>query len=76
MVLAPFAETKGARLPGRTPATQNITVIREFGKRSDSFTDQGFSPGKSQDTFPINMRLLYGQNHNLRMIHRNCDGKW
>jgi hypothetical protein len=68
MVLAPFAETKGARLPGRTPATQNITVIREFGKRSDSFTDQGFSPGKSQDTFPINMRLLYGQNHNLRMI--------
>jgi hypothetical protein len=33
MVLAPFAETKGARLPGRTPATQKITVIREFGKK-------------------------------------------
>ncbi len=30
MVLAPFAETKGARLPGRTPATQKITVIWEF----------------------------------------------
>jgi hypothetical protein len=33
MVLAPFAETKGARLPGRNPATQKITVIREFGKK-------------------------------------------
>jgi hypothetical protein len=33
MVLAPFAETKGARLPGRTPATQKIMVIREFGKK-------------------------------------------
>jgi hypothetical protein len=32
MVLAPFAETKGARLPGRNPATQKITVIREFSK--------------------------------------------
>jgi hypothetical protein len=31
MVLAPFAETKGARLPGRNPATQNILVIREVG---------------------------------------------
>jgi hypothetical protein len=33
MVLAPFAETKGARLPGRNPATQKITVIRECGKK-------------------------------------------
>jgi hypothetical protein len=33
MVLAPFAETKGARLPGRNPATQKITMIREFGKK-------------------------------------------
>jgi hypothetical protein len=33
MVLAPFAETKGARLPGRNPATQKITVIREFGEK-------------------------------------------
>jgi hypothetical protein len=34
MVLAPFAGTKGARLPGRTPATQTITVIRESGKKA------------------------------------------
>jgi hypothetical protein len=33
MVLATFAETKVARLPGRNPATQKITVIREFGKK-------------------------------------------
>jgi hypothetical protein len=58
MVLAPFAETKGARLPGRTPATQKIILIREFGKRSDSFTNYRFSPGKSQDTFSMNMILL------------------
>jgi hypothetical protein len=32
MVLATFAGTKVARLPGRNPATQTITVIREFGK--------------------------------------------
>ncbi len=31
MVLGPFAETKGPRLPGRNPATQNITLIRELG---------------------------------------------
>jgi hypothetical protein len=47
-----------ARLPGRTPATQKITVIREFGKRSDSFINYRFSPGKSQDTFPMNMIWL------------------
>jgi hypothetical protein len=59
MVLAPFAETKGARLPGRNPATQKITVIREFGKkRNGSFTAQRISTGKSQDTCPINMILL------------------
>jgi hypothetical protein len=33
MVLAPFAETKGARLPGRNPATQKIIVVWEFGKK-------------------------------------------
>jgi len=33
MVLATFAGTKVARLPGRNPATQTITVIREFGKK-------------------------------------------
>ena len=33
MVLAPFAETKGARRPGRTPATQEITARREFGEK-------------------------------------------
>jgi len=54
MVLATFVETKVARLPGRNPATQKITVKREFGKtRSNSFTDQRFSNGKSQDPFPI-----------------------
>jgi hypothetical protein len=59
MVLATFAETKVARLPGRTPATQKITVIWDFGKKkSDSFTDQRSSTRKSQDTFPINMILL------------------
>ncbi|MEE9233429.1 MAG: hypothetical protein V3U07_08210, partial [Nitrospirales bacterium] len=62
--MATFAGTKVARLPGRTPATQKSMVIRESGKkRSDSFTDQRFSTGKSQDTFPRNMILLYGQNH-------------
>ena len=33
MVLATFAGTKVAWLPGRNPATQTITVIREFGKK-------------------------------------------
>jgi hypothetical protein len=33
MVLATFAGTKVARLPGRNPATQKLTVIREFGKK-------------------------------------------
>ena len=33
MVLAPFAETKGARLPGRNPATPKITMIRELDKK-------------------------------------------
>jgi len=33
MVLATFAGTKVARLSGRTPATQKITVIQEFGKK-------------------------------------------
>ena len=33
MVLAPFAETKWARLPGRNPATQKSAVIRDFGKK-------------------------------------------
>jgi hypothetical protein len=30
MVLATFAGTKVARLPGRNPATQKITGIRDF----------------------------------------------
>ncbi len=33
MVLAPFAKTKEARLPGRNPATPKSTVIRKFGKK-------------------------------------------
>ncbi len=33
LVLATFAETKVTRLPGRTPATQKSTVIREFGNK-------------------------------------------
>ncbi len=33
MVLATFAETKVAWLPGRPPATQNIAVIGECGKK-------------------------------------------
>jgi hypothetical protein len=37
MVLAPFAGTKGARLPGRNPAIQKITVIREFAKKDRLF---------------------------------------
>jgi hypothetical protein len=31
MVLGPFAETKGPRLPGRNPAPQKIILIRELG---------------------------------------------
>jgi hypothetical protein len=31
LVLGPFAGTKGPRLPGRNPATQNITWTRELG---------------------------------------------
>ncbi|HBP90894.1 MAG TPA: hypothetical protein DD706_24785 [Nitrospiraceae bacterium] len=30
MVLGPFAETKGPRLPGRNPATQFIALPREL----------------------------------------------
>ena len=33
MVLAPFAETKVARLPGRNPATEKITMMREFSTK-------------------------------------------
>jgi len=33
MVLATFAETKVARLPGRHPATPKIMVIRKFGTK-------------------------------------------
>jgi hypothetical protein len=33
MVLATFAGTKVARLPGRTSATQKITGTQEFGKK-------------------------------------------
>ena len=33
MALATLAETKVARLPGRNPAIQTITGIREFGKK-------------------------------------------
>ena len=33
MVLATFAGTKVARLPGRNPATQKITGIREFSTK-------------------------------------------
>jgi hypothetical protein len=36
MVLGPFAETKGPRLPGRNPATQKSTVIREFSKKGST----------------------------------------
>ncbi len=31
LVLGPFAKTKGPRLPGRNPATQKITLTREWG---------------------------------------------
>jgi hypothetical protein len=34
MVLGPFAETKGPRLPGRNPATPNITLKRRTGDKS------------------------------------------
>ncbi len=33
MVLGPFAGTKGPRLPGRNPATQNITLRRGTGDK-------------------------------------------
>ena len=33
LVLGPFAGTKGPRLPGRNPATQNITLTRELGSQ-------------------------------------------
>jgi len=59
MVLATFAETKVARLPGRNPATQKTTMIQESGKTtSDSFTDQRFPIEKPQDTFPTIILLL------------------
>ena len=65
-----------ARLLGRNPATQKSTRIREFGQtRSNSFTDQRFSTGKSQDTFPITFLLLKGQNHTFCMIPICCTGK-
>jgi len=33
MVLGPFAETKGPRLPGRDPATSKTVWIWSFDKR-------------------------------------------
>jgi hypothetical protein len=33
MVLGPFAETKGSRLPGRNPATQKNTLTQELVKQ-------------------------------------------
>jgi len=84
MVLATFAETKVARLPGRTPASQKSTMRWEVGKiRSDAFTNQRFSRGIFQDTFPLDILLLCGQNPKFRMIQRRSeasdvvtDGAW
>ncbi len=42
MVLATFAGTKVARLPGRNPAIQKSTVIREFGKKKRLIKHDGF----------------------------------
>jgi len=54
MVLATFAETKVARLPGRTPATQEITVIREFGKK-------GATPSPTNALQLENLKLYFRQ---------------
>ncbi len=37
MVLGPFAERKGPRLPGRNPATQKITLTQEPAKKTAKF---------------------------------------
>jgi len=43
MVLVTFPERKVTRLPGRDPATQNITWAREWGTRVQSL----YLPGES-----------------------------
>jgi hypothetical protein len=59
MVLGPFAETKGPRLPGRNPATQKITLIRELGDtRAIRSPASVFFTGKPQDGFPIHIVKL------------------
>jgi hypothetical protein len=56
VVLATFAGTKVARLPGRNPATQKIRVIREFGTKGATH-----SPTKASQldnlkiNYPINI---------------------
>jgi len=56
MVLGPFPERKGPRLPGRNPATQIIAWKLSFDKRVRGYPTINEMLGihKTQDGFPIN----------------------
>ena len=58
MVLGPFAETKGPRLPGRNPATQNLTLTPELGTPARCVYLPVLFPGNPQDGFLIHIVKL------------------
>ena len=62
MVLGPFPERKGPRLPGRNPATPKTTLMRYLVKRGRRVY------WKPQDRFLIHIVKLLSRNHQCRMI--------
>jgi hypothetical protein len=78
MVLGPFASTTKVALfethqakprpPGRNPATQNITLTREWGTQVRCVRLPGIFSGKPQDGTSIHNVKLEGQNHKFSMI--------
>ncbi len=63
MVLGPFAGTKGPRLPGRNPATSNITLTQELGTHLRGVNLPTFFRSNPQEGYSIHIVKLEGQNH-------------
>ena len=71
MVLGPFAETKGPRLPGRNPATQKSTVIQEFSAKEASYSPRNASQLENLKIHFDKHDMAIGPNHKFRMIRIN-----
>jgi hypothetical protein len=56
--LGPFAGTKGPRLPGRNPATQNSMLTRELVTHVRGIHLLALFPGNPLDGFPIHIVKL------------------